>query len=157
MLCAGLVAFIRFEMILDKDGCSAVDLFLVFLQISGENPKILVCRSKRFQMIWDDFRQKWLLGCRSAPCPPNFSNRKSEKNEWSAAPHLRWSPRAALTWQMSLSLAPIISRGQELKDFSRSLSEHDFQVSSPSQLEDHWIPLWNVTFLSCSLECSIYQ
>ena len=144
-------------MILDKDGCSAVDLFLVFLQISGENPKILVCRSKRFQMIWDDFRQKWLLGCRSAPCPPNFSNRKSEKNEWSAAPHLRWSPRAALTWQMSLSLAPIISRGQELKDFSRSLSEHDFQVSSPSQVEDPWTPLWNVTFLSCSLECSIYQ
>ena len=60
------------------------------------------------------------------------------KKKWSAAPHLRWSPRAALTWKMSLSLAPIISRGQELKDFSRSLSEHDFQVSSPSQLEDHW-------------------
>ena len=63
---------------------------------------------------------------------------RNSGHQWSAAPHLLWSPRAALTWQMSLSLAPIISRGQELKDFSRSLSEHDFQVSSPSQLEDHW-------------------
>ena len=31
-------------MILDKDGCSAVDLFLVFLQISGENPKKTIVR-----------------------------------------------------------------------------------------------------------------
>ena len=80
-------------MILDKDGCSAVDLFLVFLQISGENPKILVCRSKRFQMIWDDFRQRWLLCCLF----PVFLQ------------------ISGVTWQMSLSLAPIISRGQGME------------------------------------------
>ena len=86
-------------MSLDKNGCWAVDLFPVFLQISGETPAI----NGQLHLISDGRRTL-----------------------------------DALTWQMSLSLAPIISRGQELKDFSRSLSEHDFQVSSPSQLEDHW-------------------
>ena len=69
-------------MSLDKNGCWAVDLFPVFLQISGETPAI----NGQLHLISDGRRTL-----------------------------------DALTWQMSLSLAPIISRGQELKDFSRSL------------------------------------
>ena len=101
-MCRSSIAFIRFEMSLDKNGC------WLFCSLSSSK-----------------FREK------------------IRKNQWSAAPHLRWSQRtrAALTWQMSLSLAPIIPRGQGMgraERVSRSLSEHDFQVSSPSQLEDHW-------------------
>jgi len=60
-------------MILDKDGCSAVDLFLVFLQISGETP----ATNGQLHLI-------------------------------SGGRHTL----DALTWQMTLSLSPIIYRGQ---------------------------------------------
>ena len=110
VLCAGLVmsssfiAFIRFEMILDKDGCSAVDLFLVFLQISGENPKNPMCAGlKAFQMIWDDFRQKWLHA--AVDLHPvlqmSFSNRKSENKRMVRCSLISGGRRrAALTWQI---------------------------------------------------------
>ena len=48
---SSFIAFTRFQMILDKDGCSAVDLFLVFLQISGENPKKTIVRCTSSLMV----------------------------------------------------------------------------------------------------------
>ena len=87
-------------MSLDKNGCWAVDLFPVFLQISGETPAI----NGQLHLISD------------GRCTLD-----------------------ALTWQMSLSLAPnhLPGSGDGAEKSPRSLSEH-FQVSSPSQLEDHW-------------------
>ena len=122
--------------------------------------RCVMCRSSSVHKIWDDFRQRWLFGCWSVPClPPNFG-RKSEKNNCPL--HLisdgqqRTRPHSPGRWVCHLLQSSPGSGDGKSWRVSRSFSEHDFQVSSPSQLEDPWTPLMNVTFESCSLGCSIY-